>query len=49
MWSIMNVEDNDLFWATGIGWTNDLDYDLFTEAEKDHFHLPIGGKWVRMV
>lgn len=48
MWAIINEENGDQMWSNANGWVDGLEFDLFTDEEKQRLSLPIGGRWVFM-
>lgn len=44
-WHIRNTMDNGMAWSNTHGWTDDEEYDLFSNFEKQHMSLPIDGYW----
>ena len=48
MWAIYCESNMDLSWSNSYGWTDAPDFDLFTDAERELMHLPIGGVWRRI-
>jgi hypothetical protein len=45
---IENKTDNDLLWSNAWGWTDGDDFDVFSSDEKEQFHLPVEGQWMRL-
>jgi len=44
-WIIKNETDSELAWSNAWGWC-DVDFDTFTDEERNTLNLPIGGAWV---
>ena len=44
-WVIVNTEDDTLTWSNSEGFTYGDDFEVFSDEEKEQFHLPIGGEW----
>lgn len=42
---VIQSAEEDAYWSNGVGWTGPEEATTFTTAERDQFHLPIGGQW----
>jgi len=38
-------DEEQLYWSNAIGWVSLPDADTFGADERQHLHLPLGGRW----